>query len=87
MPTNDTGRKLTASFEIDTEGKFTAGVNDIGGHIFPKIDNDCSSHSGVKFATSVNDPSGEFAAGVNDDSGEFSAGVNYDGGEFSARCQ
>ncbi len=67
------------SSEIDTEGKFTTGVNDIGGHIFPESDYD-----GGVFAAAVNDDGGVFAACVNDDGGVFPTGVNDNGGEFSA---
>jgi hypothetical protein len=39
---------------VDTDGKFTAGVNDICGYIFSEIYFN-RGYTGGKFATSVND--------------------------------
>jgi hypothetical protein len=43
---------------VDIGGKFIAGVNDTGGHIFPERYTD-HGDTGGKFATVVNDSSGQ----------------------------
>ncbi len=53
---NDTGDKLITSV-VDTAGKFSAGINDMRGHIFPvHID---SGDTDSQFSTGVSDAGGE----------------------------
>ncbi len=53
--------------------KFTAAVNDTGGHIFPEIYTDCSV-TGGEYVTGVNNAGGQLTTSVYDSCGNFAAG-------------
>ncbi len=55
--------------------KFTAAVNDTGGHFFPEIHTDRNVMVS-KYVTGVNDAGGQLATCVNDTGGNFAAGVS-----------